>query len=88
MGLLFPRSSVYKTDLILANCVGVIDSSYRGPIMLKYKTTGEKKNFYRVEERVGQLVIVENPYFIPVEVPYEELSKTCRGTGGFGSTGK
>ena len=88
VGLLFPRSSVYKTDLILANCVGVIDSSYRGPIMLKYKTTGEKKNFYRAEERVGQLVIVENPYFIPVEVPYEELSKTRRGTGGFGSTGK
>ena len=88
VGLLFPRSSVSKKDIILANSVGVIDSGYRGEIMLKYKFIdpshfGSKS--YNVGERVGQLMILQLPSYEFVEV--DELSKSERGSGGFGSTG-
>lgn len=90
VGLLFPRSSVSNKDLMLTNCVGVVDSSYRGPLSARFKTThfkGELPNLYKSGERVVQLVIV--PYLQATfeEVPYEELSKTERGAGGFGSSG-
>jgi dUTP pyrophosphatase len=86
VGLLFPRSSVYKMDQQLANCVGVIDSDYRGEIKLIFKPTKKSGNLYRVGDRVGQLVIVELPKVIIEEV--SELNETVRGSGGFGSTGK
>lgn len=85
VGLLFSRSSVYKTDLVLANSVGVIDSGYRGEIMLKYKVIGDLFNVYNVGDRVGQLIIMPYPQIEFGEV--EELSDTERGEGGFGSTG-
>lgn len=85
VGLLFPRSSVSKTTLSLANCVGVIDSGYRGPVMLKFRYL-EEGDVYDIGDRVGQLVIVELPFVQVTEV--DELSSTERGTGGFGSTGK
>lgn len=89
VGLLFPRSSVYKHHILLTNSVGVIDSDYRGPIKavfqreeaIRYKISG-----YRVGERFAQLVIVPNPKVEYIEA--EELSETTRGTGGYGSTGK
>jgi dUTP pyrophosphatase len=86
VGLLFPRSSVSKKDIILANSVGVIDSGYRGEIMLKYKWIdpshfGSKS--YNVGERVGQLMILKLPSYEFVEV--EQLSTTERGTGGLPS---
>ena len=65
VGLLFPRSSVSKTDLRLANCVGVVDSGYRGEITFRYKF--DKNSFFaslkRFEEgdRIGQLVIMPYP---------------------------
>lgn len=85
VGLLFPRSSVSKTTLSLANCVGVIDSGYRGPVMLKFRYLNEG-DVYEVGDRVGQLVIVPCPQVDIEEV--SELSSTERGEGGFGSTGK
>ena len=85
VGLLFPRSSVSKTTLSLANCVGVIDSGYRGPVMLKFRYL-EEGDVYDIGDRVGQLVIVELPFVQVTEV--DELSSTERGSGGFGSTGK
>jgi dUTP pyrophosphatase len=85
VGLLFPRSSVSKTTLSLANCVGVIDSGYRGPVMLKFRYL-EEGDVYDIGDRVGQLVIVELPFVQVTEV--DELSSTERGAGGFGSTGK
>ena len=83
VGLVFPRSSVRKTDLILANSVGVIDSGYRGEVMVSFKQFGGKG--YAVGERICQIMIVPYPTVKFVEV--DELSDTERGTGGHGSTG-
>ena len=85
VGLLFPRSSVSRTCLSLANSVGVVDSGYRGEIMLKYRNAGEANSFYKSGDRVGQLMIMPYPQIELIEV--EELSTTERGDGGFGSTG-
>jgi len=84
VGLLFPRSSVYKTDMALSNCVGVIDSGYRGELMMKFAFNDNSK-LYEVGERVGQLIIMPYPQVEFEEV--QELSSTDRGEGGYGSTG-
>ena len=88
VGLLFPRSSVYKTGQQLSNSVGVIDSGYRGEIMLKYTrdTKETKRTAYKPGDRVGQLIILSYPQIEFEEV--EKLSETNRGSGGFGSTGE
>lgn len=87
VGLLFPRSSVYKKNLTMANSVGVIDSGYRGEIIVKFKADMiGLDNYYEVGERIGQLVIVPIPNVEYVEV--EDLGKSERGNGGFGSSGK
>ena len=99
VGLLFPRSSISKTNLSLANCVGVIDSSYRGEVVLKFKPTLKWYNdhyvldpleeygvTYEKGERVGQLIIIPYPKINFNKVPV--LASSDRGTGGFGSTGK
>lgn len=87
VGLIFPRSSVRNTGLSLSNCVGVIDSAYRGEIMGTFNTsTREYRNPYNIGDRVMQIIIMPYPYINFVEA--EELSSTERGTGGFGSTGK
>lgn len=84
VGLLFPRSSISKTNLELSNSVGVIDSGYRGEIMFKFRYNSEGM-VYDVGDRVGQLIILPYPSIEFEEV--EELSSTDRGEGGFGSTG-
>jgi len=87
VGLIFPRSSITsKTTLSLGNCVGVIDSDYRGTVKFQFRRTNPAfHQDYQVGERIGQMMI------LPVEqVEIEEvetLSETERGTGGFGSTG-
>lgn len=96
VGLLFPRSSIFKTGLTLANCVGVIDSGYRGEVKLKFKPDsisavenflqGKPVQLYKIGERVGQLVIIELPKLVVAEK--QDLSDTVRGQGGFGSTNK
>ena len=85
VGLLFPRSSVYKGRQMLTNCVGVIDSGYRGEVMLKY-TLSPTGNDYEIGDRVGQLIILPHPKVHFIEV--DELTSTKRGKGGYGSTGK
>ncbi len=82
VGLVFPRSSVSKTGLSLRNSVGVIDSGYRGPIMLKF--SGETGG-YLAGDRIGQIMILPYPEIEYVEV--NQLSDSDRGSGGFGSTG-
>lgn len=89
VGLVFPRSSVSKKDLILSNCVGVIDSGYRGEVMAKFKMFASTPHLvplgYAVGERFAQMIIMPYP-----EVEFEdaeELSETDRGHGGYGSTG-
>lgn len=86
VGLLFPRSSIYKTKLDLPNCVGVIDSDFRGELTFKFKDNGARHLAYEIGDRIGQLVILELPKVEIVEV--DELSKTERGEGGYGSTGR
>ncbi|HBZ33947.1 MAG TPA: dUTP diphosphatase [Bacteroidales bacterium] len=85
MGLLFPRSSNAKKDLLLCNSVGVIDSAYRGEVMLKFKPTMGTKR-YEVGDRIAQLIIM--PYPDVEFCQTQTLSDTERGNGGYGSTGK
>lgn len=85
VGLLFPRSSIYKKSLMATNSVGVIDSGYRGEIMMVLKaTTDVVPAVYKEGERFAQLVIVPIPEIEVVEA--EELSESDRGTDGYGST--
>ena len=86
VGLLFPRSSIYKKSLQQTNSVGVIDAGYRGEIMAVFKTTTDVvPAVYKEGERFCQLVIMPLPEFDIVEA--EELSLSDRGEGGLGSTG-
>lgn len=85
VGLLFPRSSISKKSLTLTNCVGVIDSSYRGEVIAKMRsTTDVVPAIYKPGEKFAQLVLVPIPEFTITEV--SELSETDRGENGFGST--
>ena len=86
MGLIFPRSSVRNYELSLSNCVGVIDSGYRGEVQLTFnKLGGVPSKAYVVGDRVGQLIIMPYPEIELVEL--DNLSSTERGEGGFGSSG-
>jgi dUTP pyrophosphatase len=89
VGLLFPRSSNSKKDLLLTNSVGVIDSGYRGEVELRFKTilNGKLENIstYNVGDRVGQIMILPYPKIQFVET--DKLSESERGDGGFGSSG-
>lgn len=84
VGFIFPRSSCYKQRQILSNCVGVIDSGYRGEISAVM--IGTSKERYKILDRVAQIVILPYPEIDFVEV--DELSDTKRGINGYGSTGK
>lgn len=86
VGLVFPRSSVYREDVILSNCVGVIDSGYRGEIKAKFRILQPHIHRYTVGDRIAQLIIVPYP-----EVEFQEadsLGESDRGEGGYGSTGR
>lgn len=86
VGLVFPRSSVRNQDLILSNCVGVIDSGYRGELQATFKkTNGLDSVKYNVGDRGAQIIILPYPQVTMIES--NELSDTERGAGGFGSTG-
>ena len=87
VGLIYPRSSVYKKSMILANHVGVIDSGYRGEIIFKFRVTNNDwQDLYDIGDRVGQLIIMPYPRIEFIEV--ENLTPTDRGEGGYGSTGR
>lgn len=86
-GLIYARSSMgAKRGLAPANKVGVIDSDYRGQIMVALHNHGQEDQIVQPGERVAQLLIT--PVFTPGFVEVEELDDTLRGTGGFGSTGR
>jgi dUTP pyrophosphatase len=84
VGLIFPRSSISKTGMLLTNSVGVIDSGYRGEIKFRFKYISGT-NSYNVGDKVGQMIIIPYPKIEFEEV--DELTETQRGDGGFGSTG-
>jgi dUTP pyrophosphatase len=87
VGLVFPRSSVRNYDLSMSNSVGVIDSGYRGEIMVTFnlKKPEDIQEIYAEGDRIAQLVIVPVPLITYAET--QELSETNRGTAGHGSTG-
>lgn len=85
VGLVFVRSSIgTKRGITLANGTGVIDSDYRGEIMLALNFSSPAK--IEAYERVAQLVVV--PYTKVSPTLVTELNTTHRGVGGFGSTGQ
>jgi dUTP pyrophosphatase len=87
VGLVFPRSSIRNTELMLSNSVGVIDAGYRGELQATFnKLNGLDSIAYNVGDRIAQIIIVPHPIVQIVEV--DELSESKRGSGGFGSTGK
>lgn len=86
VGLLLPRSSVYKVQLQQANGVGIIDSGYRGELVFKYRILKQHSSRYEIGERIGQLVILPIPQVEMEEA--SELDDSIRGKSGFGSTGK
>lgn len=85
-GLILARSGLATNrDLAPANKVGLIDSDYRGEIVVALRNHGAVTQTVSNGERVAQLVIV--PYVRASYVPADSLSSTDRGSGGFGSTG-
>lgn len=86
VGLVYARSGLAcKRNLAPANKVGVIDSDYRGEIMVALHNHGDKPETVSAGERVAQLVLT--PYITAEYIEVAELSDTVRGEGGFGSTG-
>lgn len=86
-GLVYARSGLAcKRDLAPANKVGVVDSDYRGEIMIVLHNHGSQVQRIENGERIAQLVIT--PVLTPGYEEAEQLDDTVRGNGGFGSTGK
>ena len=86
-GLIYARSGMAcKRDLAPANKVGVVDSDYRGEIIVALHNHGSEPQTIAHGERIAQFVIT--PVLTPVYVESAELSDTARSSGGFGSTGK
>ncbi len=86
VGLIFARSGLAcKRDLAPANKVGVIDSDYRGEIMVALHNHGKQDRTIEPAERIAQIAIL--PVTQPTFELSESLDETQRGQGGFGSTG-
>ena len=81
-----PRSSVWKTGMVLSNSIGTIDEGYRGELSMVFYHVMTDMPRYKVGDRIGQLHFEEAWRMEFTEV--RELSETERGTGGYGSTGK
>ncbi len=87
-GAIFARSGIAsKQGLRPANCVGVIDADYRGPVKVALHNDSNELQIIIQGERIAQLIIM-NYFLIDDFQEVEELDETSRGTGGFGSTGK
>ena len=90
VGLLFPRSSLTKYDIMLGNHVGVLDSQFLGEVKFKFCINGkgiikEELSSYNIGDRIGQIIIIPYPTIEFEEV--EDLGTSERGSGGFGSSG-
>lgn len=83
---IFPRSSLSsKFGISLANCVGVVDSDYRGEIKVPVINHSNESYTIHNGERIAQMVIL--PVILPTFAEADELTETQRADGGFGSTG-
>ena len=86
-GLIYARSSMgAKRGLAPANKVGVIDSDYRGEVMVALHNHGTESQTVCHGERIAQLLVTA--VLAPAFEEAEELDETVRGAGGFGSTGR
>lgn len=89
-GILSPRSSITKMNVMQKNSIGIIDSGYRGELVVRFKKVkfedGSQERIYQVGDRAAQLIILPYPSIETVEV--DELESSARGENGFGSTGK
>lgn len=80
-----PRSSVWRTGMVLSNCVGTIDESYTGEVSAVFYHVKPNMPKYEVGQRIGQIKI---GFTLPIEfVEVEELGATSRGSDGYGSSG-
>ena len=87
-GAIFARSGIAsKQGLRPANCVGVIDSDYRGPVKVALHNDSNDVQVITNGERIAQLIVMDYSFVSEFEV-VDELEDTDRGEGGFGSTGK
>ena len=87
VALVYARSGLgIRHGVAPANCVGVIDSDYRGEIIVGLQNSGESEFTVRPGDRIAQLMVA--PVVRADLQMVEELDETARGAGGFGSTGK
>lgn len=85
VGLVCPRSGLSKHGVTVANAPGIVDSGYRGELMVRLTTTSTP--YYVIRgDRIAQLVIV--PVLRPTITIVDHLDDTERGANGFGSTGR
>ena len=83
----YPRSSIYKTGMILSNGVGIVDEGYTGEISAVFYHVMPSLPRYKVGDRICQIAVEGRPdfqYYIEVD----ELDNGDRGSNGYGSTGK
>ena len=81
-----PRSSIYKTGMVLSNAVGTVDDLYRGEVSAIFYHVFTEMPRYRVGDRIGQIKLG-----ITLPLEFEEvdaLGQTARGDGGYGRTGR
>lgn len=84
----YPRSSISKTPLLLANNVGIIDSGYRGEIIGAFRNIASSEPW--VVDKYSRLLQICAPDLRPIHVElvsFDFFENTTRGAGGFGSTG-
>lgn len=83
---IFPRSGIAtKRGLRPANCVGVVDSDYRGEVIVALHNDTDEVQSIEPQERIAQMILL--PFIEMSFNEVNELSDTARGTGGFGSSG-
>ena len=82
-----PRSSVWKTGMILSNCIGTIDEGYTGEISAVFYHVMPNMERYHVGDRIAQLYFDQTTKFLDF-IEVNKLDETERGSNGYGSTGK
>ena len=86
VGLVCPRSGLSEYGVTVANAPGVVDSGYRGELMVRLTTTSSTPYVVHRGDRIAQLVVI--PVARPTITIVNTLDNTERGTNGFGSTGR
>ena len=82
-----PRSSVWKTGMVLSNCIGTIDEGYTGEISAVFYHVMPNMERYHVGDRIAQLYFDQTTKFLDF-IEVNKLDETERGSNGYGSTGK